>query len=741
MFQHKSEFSKELYDFLDLFTSRHSTERKLVTRPNDGAGPAGGNWGSLLRCGVDMTPAWAEQIARRLNHALHGVLCKAHIALWKRLWTVLQAQRAIPYGTALPPDEEIASELPTKWISIVSALSTERLKSLALNFCDVLETDEHLRRMEECLVYSGQLREYINGSRSKAESIKASLTSCLNDLLVWRDSYFADLFKSRNVPFVVVSPTGKPYVDREKVLMFYKELRARRLAKLVVKVEDNRDIAIRRDPTEVTRLIRAILSDLPKEHRKQAIEHVLEGLDLDEGNSTLISFKLPHAIAEALKKSVDERLKGGDPILRDLGVAWIVEEETKPTEQFVSGMFRRRGVGDRESAPPGEDAGSLPDVTDAEFAALWSNAVRRERVRRPFRRLRWLCSPRIYASPLAKSLAKSDDHAYARFDPSRGWRPLATDVWIAYAQWPILTGLLLAATLGLVHWFDPRYPVWIGVFSGLALSLAGAQVCSTVISPIAAGAGGIGLGFSFGLAQAMLMAKGSSTATLLLDKASVRSDLFTAITGGVVGLSAPGWRNAMHPAVQIALLTLIALGIAASGALMAQPRRAASPRESSWRITEFGGIAAGICVGASIKIIDVLTHGILQTLGPGGGFATAFSLVGAIVFGVTVWLRRRPLDGRPLSESPHAVTIAKPLVCAAAYGAVTLLLCGAVLRGAGHVSGIVALAGASGWYHATWFTGTFVVAERIGSPRAAVVATIIEGVGGFLGFVVSRMLA
>jgi hypothetical protein len=51
----------------------------------------------------------------------------------------------------------------------------------------------------------------------------------------------------------------------------------------------------------------------------------------------------------------------------------------------------------------------------------------------------------------------------------------------------------------------------------------------------------------------------------------------------------------------------------------------------------------------------------------------------------------------------------------------------------------VALAAATAWFHATWFTGAFIVAGWLGSARSAVAAAVIEGSAGFLAFAVWRL--
>jgi hypothetical protein len=54
---------------------------------------------------------------------------------------------------------------------------------------------------------------------------------------------------------------------------------------------------------------------------------------------------------------------------------------------------------------------------------------------------------------------------------------------------------------------------------------------------------------------------------------------------------------------------------------------------------------------------------------------------------------------------------------------------------------LLLLSAATGWFHATFFTASFVFGSAVGSARAATVAAAIEGAGGFLGFVLWRLSA
>ena len=161
----------------------------------------------------------------------------------------------------------------------------------------------------------------------------------------------------------------------------------------------------------------------------------------------------------------------------------------------------------------------VPKQIDAEtaFESIWQTVVRRERIVRPWRRLRWLLSPAIAFSPLAHVLHESDRRCYAMPASDRSWPVLRSDLLISFVLWPALTAAILALSLMAVRAFDPRTAVSAGVIAGLVLALTGAQVCACVVSPLAVGAGGIAMGWMFGLTHGVVIGRFGSSELLSLD--------------------------------------------------------------------------------------------------------------------------------------------------------------------------------------------------------------------------------
>jgi hypothetical protein len=298
---------------------------------------------------------------------------------------------------------------------------------------------------------------------------------------------------------------------------------------------------------------------------------------------------------------------------------------------------------------------------------------------------------------MARVISDSNERAYAADLAGKG-AALEADIKMACGAWPLFAAVSLSVVLVAVHAFFPSVAIAAGVATGLALSLAGAQVCSTALSPVACGAGTIVMCWAFGLAQA------------------------------IVGLSAPEWHARMPLPLAIFLLCAIATAIAAAGWFMMQPARAFGAFEASRRRLLLGTLA-GAVMGAGIGLVRaisvVLTRwGCPQHL----AFIAAFAFTGSAVFAFTIRLRMPRLRKGKL------------LLFALSYAIVAATLCGWAYQNAGGSFGLVALAASTGWYHSTWFTAASVVGQRIGDARAAVLATTLEGAVGFSAFVVFQFM-
>lgn len=481
---------------------------------------------------------------------------------------------------------------------------------------------------------------------------------------------------------------GQPKVNWRKLISLYDE---DRLVPICIKINDSIDDA---QVAAMLSVIRSVVGAI-----QIVVARVREGCT---ENTILVSRERADQILAWFAQS------------KELGSVTAVEVATLPPEGSLARRLFLEG--------PPIDIGR-PDAADR-FEEAWRRAVHIESVVRPWRRLRWLFSPKIRSAPIARVIGDSDHRAYAA--DHRGIHgSLRADVFMTCMTWPAAAAILLALCLLALHPFFPYIAMGGGIATGIALSLAGVQVCASALSPIACGAGTIAICWAFGLAHAFAI--GALRGGLALSRLNIRHDLFVSVTGGVVGLAAPQWLSRLQLPVVVLLLWAIASAITVTGWCMVQPARAAGVRETSLGRMLLGA-AAGSAMGAGIVLTRALSI-VFKRLGcpAPSAFVAAFALVGGAAFALAIRVRIPRIPG------------AKWLLFVLGYELITCALCGVAYQSAGTLLGLLALVASTGWFQSTWFTAASVVGLRIGSTRAAVIATTVEGALGFTAFVVLRM--
>ena len=362
------------------------------------------------------------------------------------------------------------------------------------------------------------------------------------------------------------------------------------------------------------------------------------------------------------------------------------------------------------------------------LARSWKAAVRREQLVRPWRRLRWLCSLSPNNSPIAAVIHESRERAYALGGSLQERRnAFQADLTMVLMAWPLLTAVLLLLTLLPLRLIYPFIDPWTGMTTGIMTGLAGGVVCAAVVSPIAVGAGSIAMGWAFGVAHAFAAGRfGFDSGPL---GGAARSAGSFRGSHGRVGRSVGTSMASKFPLPVIASVLIgIAAAIFAAGVADGPPERAAARASTSPSvIAQIKGGVCGSLAGGGIGIVYGLTA-LFQSGGLDGrlAFPIAFALVGGTTFAVTIWLKTGNRPRAAVFGTLHAI--------------VAITLCLMSIQGAGTYFALLALAAATAWYHATWFTGAFVVGDKLGSTRAAVTATTIEGAIGFTVFVLFRMI-
>ncbi len=354
------------------------------------------------------------------------------------------------------------------------------------------------------------------------------------------------------------------------------------------------------------------------------------------------------------------------------------------------------------------------------------NALRREAMVRPWRRLHSVFLPAVARTSQWLTIAESDDRAYAHPLISRNWSALRVDLGMTLLWWPLVT--VLALILVLVPM--PAHAVTMGILCGMALAMAGAQPCSLLVSPLACGAGILAMSFPFAVVQTMILAHMNTEA--LLSRPRIIEALFLSIDGGLLGLSAPEWHSVFSWGLIAVMIFGIALSITIAGWLMGQPPRARQRVNHYSFREEIGGTLLGAAAGSGIGLVYALDRLFRSWLPQPFAFLLGFSLVGGTWIGLSTYLR--------FSGGEQAKRRNRAVLTAIVHAILAAGLSLAVFWSAGTPAGPVFLAACCGFFQSTFFTAAFVIAQKIGGPRAAFGATTLEGAVGFALFVVARVL-
>jgi hypothetical protein len=289
----------------------------------------------------------------------------------------------------------------------------------------------------------------------------------------------------------------------------------------------------------------------------------------------------------------------------------------------------------------------------------------------------------------------------------------------AFVIWPLMTSVAIAAIL--LAFTKSGLPVLIwSSASGAVLSVAGGLVCSAVLSIRACGAAGVVLGTAFGVVHGLIVLGNggiSGIATVV-----ARNDAFTRVVGGLVAVDAP---RSLGSSLSWALvaLGLPAIGIACAAKLMARPLEVANEAHPGiWKETM--GALLGSSAGAGIFILMKSTELLSRLVAGRSAFLIAYVCV--ILLALICLFRLRVVSATRIAVFALVFLVAGgSLVVAALWWPV------------GWPS-LLANSGATGMFHAVFFTLAWLIGYRIAGWRAGVAAAILEGVGGYVGFALSR---
>ena len=292
----------------------------------------------------------------------------------------------------------------------------------------------------------------------------------------------------------------------------------------------------------------------------------------------------------------------------------------------------------------------------------------------------------------------------------------------AFVIWPLMTALSIVAIL--LACSKPGLPVllWSSA-SGALLSVAGGLVCAAVLSIRACGAAGVVLGTAFGVVHGLIVLGNGGIGGIA--KVVARSDAFTRIVGGLVAVDAP---RSLGSSLAWALVALgiPAIGIAYAAKLMARPLEVAEATKEVhpgiWRETM--GALLGSSAGAGIFVLMKSTELLSRIVAGRSAFLIAYAFVNVLALACLFRLR-----------VASALRVAMFTLVFWVSG--SSLVVAALWSPVGWPS-LLANSGATGMFHAVFFTLAWLIGYRIAGWRAGVAAAILEGVGGYVGFALSR---
>jgi hypothetical protein len=280
----------------------------------------------------------------------------------------------------------------------------------------------------------------------------------------------------------------------------------------------------------------------------------------------------------------------------------------------------------------------------------------------------------------------------------------------------VLLPVLVAGAVTLVLSVTGTSPstILFGGIAGALVAFTGTLVCSAPVSVVAAGLGGIPVSVVLGIASGLLLeANGGvkQAGKLLAGKGPVISGL-----GGLSALVRPSGISVALVAISVVLLSF-AMGRVRSIAGQGSARWAAASVLKSVGIGIIGSMGPGLVYGIS----SLANQGRAAEL----AFALGLAVVGGLAFGAAVGIRSR--------------SSRRGLYFGLCYGVFTLVL---IALGFQLESPFWRLLLATTTNHillqGTFFSFTYVVAERIGGPRSGIIASAVEGVPPYCIFILTR---
>ena len=277
---------------------------------------------------------------------------------------------------------------------------------------------------------------------------------------------------------------------------------------------------------------------------------------------------------------------------------------------------------------------------------------------------------------------------------------------------PLLTGFLLWPAISVMSTFmvlailDSNAIVF-GLLNTAGIALMGGLVCGVSVSVSASTAGGILLSFVLGTGYALLTDAGGGLDALSPLIGS--TDPIHIVLGGIAALVRPSFF----------FMICFSLALSLLGYLMGNTSAFCHNNSNLIRATSIGFLLGGLPIGLSVGLVELMQW-ILPIV---TGSSLAVGVMSATGFGISVYLKTGLWPRSCLYGIAHGLLIG--LFLYLSYQVYLGSLARFVLLTLTHIM-----------FHGGFFALSFLIGERLGGWRAGFVACTLEGVLGYLGFLV-----
>lgn len=444
-------------------------------------------------------------------------------------------------------------------------------------------------------------------------------------------------------------------------------------------------------------------SGVPMEEAMRVVEkHLKEGIPLPLGmkigkirpGCIEIAAYLTRAECEELRDDFDEGLLDGTP-LSDIIVRPMTPEEST---RSLKGQL--------------EYTGSDPQ-SRRRLIGLFQSSRLRQILVDSFTNLRALTTPRHALARDTRLLEQSVQTYFGASALLNNPHWLRRDLLKAYVVWPILTGVVCVPLqfliLGNISWMTAL----LGWALSETMALAGGLVCSSLVSILGCAYGAMAFTLFWSVALSYVVSH-VGLAEVVSHLASL--DPIVRIVGGVTGgmMDHPFFQAVLPLPWTMFILGCTAFGIALTAVSMNRPAEVSTGATSRPNRPWLGGIV-GSTVGALIGLTFGMTQVLIPVLGATWAFSIAFLLSGGGLFWGIVRAQTKTVPMANRLTFAYVVTVALLLLLTFndRQNMATLLSAGAL----------------TAIFHATFFTGSYLLGSMLGGPRAAVWAAILEGMG------------